>query len=209
MREKWKQWKILFSWAPKQLWTLTAATKLKDTCSLEGRKAMKNLHHVLKSRDSLCYRGLYCQSYDFSSNHVQMCDLDHKKGWMLKNWAFELWCLRRFLRVPYATRRSNQSIWKEINLWPLLSQLRHQLRASRWTERMLPLQKYLTMAAPSKQFVAPPLEEAQKGWSQYVHWVTWYMSCILPSSIGGQGRGILGPGGGGWLRDPLGPPVIK
>ena len=38
--------------------TLTAATKLKDTCSLEGRKAMKNLHSVLKSRDSLCYRGL-------------------------------------------------------------------------------------------------------------------------------------------------------
>ena len=48
----------LFSWAPKSLWTLTAATKLKDTCSLEGRKAMKNLDSVLKSRDSLCYRGL-------------------------------------------------------------------------------------------------------------------------------------------------------
>ena len=43
---------------PKSLWTLTAATKLKDACFLEGRKAMKNLHSVLKSRDSLCYRGL-------------------------------------------------------------------------------------------------------------------------------------------------------
>ena len=42
----------------KSLWTLTVATKLKHTCSLEGRKAMKNLHSVLKSRDSLCYRGL-------------------------------------------------------------------------------------------------------------------------------------------------------
>ena len=51
---KLKQWQILFSWAPKSLWTLTAATKLRDTCSLEGRKAMKNLHRVLKSRDSLC-----------------------------------------------------------------------------------------------------------------------------------------------------------
>ena len=58
MREKWKQRQILFSWAPKPLWTLTAATKWKDMCSLEGRKAMKNLHSVLKSRDSLCYRGL-------------------------------------------------------------------------------------------------------------------------------------------------------
>ena len=150
MREKWKQWEILFSWAPKPLWTLTAATKLKDTCSMEGRKAMKNLDSVLKTRDSLCYRGLQCHSYDFASNQVQMCDLDHKKGWMAKNWAFELWCLRRFLRVPYTTRRLNQSIWKEINLWPLLSQLRHLLRPFRWEEQMLPLQKSLTMAAPSK-----------------------------------------------------------
>ena len=38
---------------------------------------------------------------------------------------------------------------------------------------------------------------------------TRYMHCILPSSTGGQGRGILGPGGGGWLRDPLGPPLTK
>ena len=35
--EKWKQRQILFSWAPKSLWTVTAATKLKDACSLEGK----------------------------------------------------------------------------------------------------------------------------------------------------------------------------
>ena len=34
---KWKQWQILFSWAPKSLLTVTAAMKLKDTCSLEGK----------------------------------------------------------------------------------------------------------------------------------------------------------------------------
>ena len=33
--ENWKQCQILFSWAPKSLWTVTAAMKLKDTCSLE------------------------------------------------------------------------------------------------------------------------------------------------------------------------------
>ena len=36
-REKWKQWKILFSWAPKSLWMVTAAMKLKDIYSLEGK----------------------------------------------------------------------------------------------------------------------------------------------------------------------------
>ena len=34
---KWKQRQILFSWAPKLLWTVTTAMKLKDVCSLEGK----------------------------------------------------------------------------------------------------------------------------------------------------------------------------
>ena len=34
---KWKQWQILFSWTPKSLWMVTAAMKLKDTCSLERK----------------------------------------------------------------------------------------------------------------------------------------------------------------------------
>ena len=33
--EKWNQWQIFFSWAPKSLWRVTAAMKLKDTCFLE------------------------------------------------------------------------------------------------------------------------------------------------------------------------------
>ena len=36
--EEWKQLQILFSWAPKSLWMVTAAMKLKDTCSLEGKQ---------------------------------------------------------------------------------------------------------------------------------------------------------------------------
>ena len=35
--EKWKQWQISFSWAPRSLWIVTAATKLKDTCPLEEK----------------------------------------------------------------------------------------------------------------------------------------------------------------------------
>ena len=37
MGKKWKQWQILFSWAPKLLQTVTAATRLKDACSLEAK----------------------------------------------------------------------------------------------------------------------------------------------------------------------------
>ena len=44
-----------------------------------------------------------------------MWELDHKENWVLKNDAFELWCWRRLLRVPWTARRSNPSILKEIN----------------------------------------------------------------------------------------------
>ena len=38
-----------------------------------------------------------------------------KESWAPKNWAFEVWCWRRLLRVPWTARRSNQSILKEIS----------------------------------------------------------------------------------------------
>ena len=44
-----------------------------------------------------------------------MWELNHKEGWMQSITAFELWCWRRLLRVPWTARRSNQSILKEIN----------------------------------------------------------------------------------------------
>ena len=56
---------------------------------LLGRKAMNNLDSILKSRDiTLPTKGLYSQSYGFSSSHVQMWELDRKEGWALKNWCF-------------------------------------------------------------------------------------------------------------------------
>ena len=55
-------------------------------CLLLGRKAMKNLYSVLKSRYHFADKGPYSQSYSFSSSHVQM--LVHKEGWALKSWCF-------------------------------------------------------------------------------------------------------------------------
>ena len=52
--------------------------------------------------------GSYC-------NHVQMWELDHKEGWAPKNWCFWTVVWRRFLRVPWTARRSNQSILNEIS----------------------------------------------------------------------------------------------
>ena len=59
--------------------------------------------------------GLYSQSYRFSSSHVWMENWTIKKAECQRTDAFELWCWRRLLRVPWTTRRSNQSFLKEIN----------------------------------------------------------------------------------------------
>ena len=55
------------------------------------------------------------QGYGFSSGHIWMWELDYKESWDWRIDAFELWCWRRLLRVPWAARRSNQSILKEIS----------------------------------------------------------------------------------------------
>ena len=69
-----------------------------------------------KQRHHLAYKGPYSQTYGFSSSHARMWEVDHKEE--VDHWrtdAFELWCWRRLLRVPWTAKRSKQSILKEIN----------------------------------------------------------------------------------------------
>ena len=54
--EKWKQWQILFSWAPESLRTVTAAMKLKDACSFGGQIYDKPRQHIKKAETLLCWQ---------------------------------------------------------------------------------------------------------------------------------------------------------
>ena len=103
----------LFWGAPKSLHIVTAAMKLKDACSLEERYDQPRQHNK-KQRHYLANKGPYSQSYVFSNSRVWMWVLDHKAECRRID-AFEVWCWRRLLRVPWTARRSNQSILKEIN----------------------------------------------------------------------------------------------
>ena len=71
--------------------------------------------HIKKQRHHFTNKGRYSQSYGFSSSHVWMSELDYKKAQSWIIYAFELWCWRRLLRVPWTPRRPNQSILKEIS----------------------------------------------------------------------------------------------
>ena len=83
---------------------------------LLGRKAMTNLDSILKSRDIILLTKVYiiksmvlpvamyrCESWTIKKTERQRTD------------AFQLWCGRRLLRVPWTARRPNQSILKEIS----------------------------------------------------------------------------------------------
>ena len=85
-------------------------------CLLLGRKAMTNLDSILKSRDITLLKKVCivkamvfpvvmygCESWTIKKTECRRID------------AFELWCWRRLLRVPWTARRSNQSILKQIN----------------------------------------------------------------------------------------------
>ena len=84
-------------------------------CLLLRRKVMTDLDSVLKSRDIIANKGPYSQSIDFPvvMYRYECWTMKKVEYWRID--AFKLWCWRRFLRVPWTARRSNQSILKEIN----------------------------------------------------------------------------------------------
>ena len=86
-------------------------------CLLLGRKVMTNLDSILKSRDIIWPTKVHlvkamvfpvvmygCESWTIKKAEHQIID------------AFELWCWRRLLRIPWTARRSNQSIQKKSTL---------------------------------------------------------------------------------------------
>ena len=53
--------------------------------------------HIKKQRHHFANKGPHSQSYGFSSSHEQMCELDQKEGWVLKNWYFRTVVLEKTL----------------------------------------------------------------------------------------------------------------
>ena len=120
MGKQRKQGDTLLFWAPKSLQMVTVALKLKYAYSLEvlllGRKVMTNLDSILKSRDVTLPTKIRLVKLWFFPIITYGCE-----SWAVKKrecWrtdAFELWCWRRLLRVPWTAGRSNQSVLKEIS----------------------------------------------------------------------------------------------
>ena len=115
MGKHWKQWKTVFSWAPKITADGDCSHEI-QRCLLRGRKTRSNLDSIFKSRDTTLPTKV-CLVKAMVSPVVMYGG----ESWIIKKSecpridAFELWCWRRFLRVPWTARRWNQSILKEIS----------------------------------------------------------------------------------------------
>jgi len=117
MGKQWKQWQTLFSWAPKSLQMVTATMKVKDAPWKKSYDQPRQ--HIKKQRhyfaDKIIVKVHIVKGMVFPVVMYGCESSTIKKAKHQRIDAFELWCWRRLLRVPWTGRRSNQSILKEIS----------------------------------------------------------------------------------------------
>ena len=115
MGKQWKQCLTLFLEVSKITTDGDCSPEIKRRLLL-GRKVMTNLESILKSRDITLLTKVHVVKAMFFPVVMYGCESwTIKKAEHQKTEAFELWCRRRLLRVPWTARQSNQSILKEIS----------------------------------------------------------------------------------------------
>ena len=110
-----KQCQTLFFWGSKITADGDCSQEIKRH-SLLGKKVITNLDSILKSRDITLLtkvRLVKAMVFPVVMYGCESWTVKKAEGWRID--AFELWCWRRLLRVPWTARRSNQSILKEIS----------------------------------------------------------------------------------------------
>ena len=114
MEKQWKQWQTIFLGS--KITTDGDWSHEIKRWLLLGRKVMTNVHSILKSRDiTLSTKVCLVKAMVFPVVMYGCESWAIKKAEHRRIDAFELWCCRRLLRVPWTVRRSNQSILKEIS----------------------------------------------------------------------------------------------
>ena len=155
-------------------------------CLLLGRKAMTNLDSLLKSRDiTLPTKVHVVKAMVFP---VVMYGCESRATKKAEHWridAFELWCWRRLLRVPWTARQSNQSILKEIQSWIFVGRTDAEVEALiLWT---LDMKNWLTGKDPD---AGKDCGQEEKG-MRWLDGITNSMDMNLSASGLGDGQGSL------------------
>ena len=135
---------------------------------LLGRKVMTNLDSIFKSRDITLPTKVRLVKAMVSPMIMYGCESwTVKKAECLRIDAFELWCLRRLLRVPWTARRSNQSILKEISPGSSLEGMMLKLKLQYFghlIRRVDSLEKTLMLGGIGGQEEKGTTEDEMAGW---------------------------------------------
>ena len=81
------------------------------------RAAIHGVQHIKKQRHNFASKGLYSQSYGFSSSHVKMWGLDHREGWVPNNLCFQIVVLEKTLESPLDSKEIKPVNPKGNQLW--------------------------------------------------------------------------------------------
>ena len=115
MEKQWKQCQTLF-WGGSKITADGDCSHEIKRCLLLGRKVMTNLDSIFKSRDITLPTKIHLVKAMVFPVVMYGCESwTVKKAERRRIDAFELWCWRRLLRVPWTARRSSQSVLKEIS----------------------------------------------------------------------------------------------
>ena len=157
-------------------------------CLLLGRKAMTNLVNISKSRD-ITDKGPSSQSYDFSSNHVWMWELDHKESWMLNNWCFWTVVLEKTLDSPLGGKEVQSVNPKGNQSWIFIGRTDAEAEAP------------ILWLHDGKNWLIGKDPEAEKDWrqeekemteNQMTGWLHWLNEYELDQNLGdGKGQESL------------------
>ena len=113
MGKQWKQWQTLFSWAPKSLWMVTEAMKLKDAPRKKSYDKARQC--VKKQRYHFANKGPYSRSYGFPVVMYGCESWTIREGWAPKNWCFWTVVLEKALVSPLDSKEIKPAILKVIN----------------------------------------------------------------------------------------------
>ena len=147
----------------------------------------KPRHNIQKQRHHFADKGLYSQSYGFSSSHVWMWELDCEENWALKNWCFWTVMLEKTLESPLDSKESKQSTLKEINPQYLFAGLMLKQKLQYFGHLMWRTNSLVETWCWERKKVG---EEVNRGWDG---WMTLWLSQTLGDSEGQGSPACISP----------------
>ena len=125
----------------------------------ESRQSIKKQRHYFANK------GLYSQSYGFSSSHVQMWTLGHKEGWVTKNWCFWIAVLEKTLESSLNCKEIKPVNPKGNQSWTFIEGLMLKLRLQYFGHLMRRANSL------EKTLMLGKIKGRRRRWQQRVRWL--------------------------------------